>query len=146
MDESTVALTAARGRIAFGVLALVIPGVISKTLTGRKAQGAEAMFTRMWGSRDLALGLGAVVAIDHGTPVRGWLEGAATADAGDALSALLSRRQLSENGFKGTLAIASASAVLHVVLSRRLDPAPSPHPGQPEAVVTGHHEPDAAPA
>ena len=141
MDESTLALFAARGRIAFGALALAAPGLTARTMTGsKKSPGAERMFTRMWGARDLAMGLGVVIALDHGTPVRGWLEASATADAGDAISALLSRKQLSANGFKGTVVIAGASAVGHVLLSRALDPHPPAHPGQPEAVVTGHHE------
>jgi hypothetical protein len=142
MDESTLALIIARGRIAFGAAAFIAPGLVSRTMTGsKKPRGAETMFTRMWGARDFALGLGVLVAIDHGTPVRGWLEGSATADAGDAIGALLSRKNLSENGFRGTVAIASSAAVTGWLLSRRLDPPPQPHPGQVEAIVTGHHEP-----
>ena len=131
--------------MAFGVLALVAPRVMVSAMSrSATPQGAEAAFTRMWGSRDLALGLGTVVAVDHGAPVRGWIEGAALADAADALTALLERKRLSPNGFRGTLAIAGASAIFHGFLSRRLDPAPPAQPGQPEAVATGHHEPAGA--
>jgi hypothetical protein len=144
MDETTFALFSARGRIAFGVGALAAPGLMARTMTGsRKPRGAEAVFTRMWGARDLALGLGTVIALDHGTPVRGWLEAAALADTADALTAVLGRQDLTPTAFKGIVGIASASALLGLFLSRRLDPHPPAHPGQVEAVVTGHHEPPA---
>jgi hypothetical protein len=142
MDETTLALAIARGRLAFGVIGMAAPGIMVRAMSrSKRPQGAEAVFTRMWAARDLAMGLGVVVALDHGTPVRGWLEASATADASDFVAALLGREQLSDNAFKGTLALAGLSAVLNVVLSRRLDPAPAPHPGQVESIVTGHHEP-----
>jgi hypothetical protein len=141
MDESTLALAAARGRMGFGIWATVTPGLMVRAMTGRKPLGAEAVFVRLFGARDLALGLGTVIALDHGSPVRGWLEAAALADAADAVSCVLGAKTLTPNAFKGTLRIAGLSAVVHVVLSRRLDPAPPAHPGQPEAIVTGHHEP-----
>jgi hypothetical protein len=34
--------------------------------------------------------------------------------------------------------LGGATALLGVLLARRLDPPPAPHPGQPEAVATGH--------
>jgi hypothetical protein len=142
MDESTLALTAARGRIAFGAVATLAPGLVVRAMTGRrKTLGAEAVFTRLFGARDVALGLGTVIALDHGTPVRGWLEAAAVADAADMVTAVLGQKSLSTNAFKGTVGIAGSSALLHVFLSRRLDPAPVAHPGQVESVITGHHEP-----
>jgi hypothetical protein len=35
-------------------------------------------------------------------------------------------------------AAAAGAAGLGILLSRRLDPAPAAHPGQPEAMATGH--------
>jgi hypothetical protein len=141
MDETTVALISARGRIAFGAVAAVAPSLVTRMMTGTRKPRGEAVFARMFGARDAALGLGAVIAIDHGTPVRGWLEAMAMSDAADALTAVLERDSLTPNAFLGTVAIATSSAVLNVFLSRRLDPHPPAHPHQPEAVVTGHHEP-----
>jgi hypothetical protein len=94
----------------------------------------------MLGWRDLALGLGTVIALDKGAPVRGWLEASAFADAGDCISALLGRKNMSQRACIGTLVSASIAAVLGLVLAGRLDPAPAAHPGQPEAAATGHHE------
>ena len=82
---------------------------------------------------------GAVIAIDRGAPVRGWLEGAALADAADGVTAILGRDRLTPNAFTGTVAIAAASAVIGALLARRLDPPPPADPGHPEAVATGHH-------
>jgi hypothetical protein len=141
MDDAKIALTLARGRIAFGVVAVVAPGLTARLLGGRKASGVESLLTRMLGARDLTLGLGAVIALDRGAPVRGWIEGAAVSDAVDATASLLARKHMSRGGFKGTLALASGSALLGAYLSRRLDPAPPAHPHQPEAVITGHPEP-----
>ena len=145
MDETSVALLSARGRIAFGVVAATAPSLVTRMMTGSKRPKGEAVFARMFGARDAALGLGTVIAIDHGTPVRGWLEATAMADLADAATALLERDHLTPNAFLGTVVIASTSAVLNVYLSRRLDPHPPAHPGQPEAIVTGHHEPPEVP-
>lgn len=98
------------------------------------------MLARMTGARDIALGLGTLVAIDKGAPVRGWLEGSALADAVDCISAVIARKQLSPRAFIGSVGLAAASALVCAALSRRLDPPPVPHPGQPEATPTGHHE------
>jgi hypothetical protein len=144
MDEAAVALYSSRGRIAFGVVAATAPGLITRMMTGSTKPKGAAVFARMFGARDAALGLGTVIAIDHGSPVRGWLEAAAMADAADAVTALLERDNLTPNAFLGTVAIASVSAGVNWYLSRRLDPHPPAHPHQPEAVITGHHEPATA--
>jgi hypothetical protein len=140
MDDAKVALTAARARIAIGLAAVVAPGLASRALSGRKAAGIEPLLARMLGARDLTLGLGAVIALDRGTPVRGWIEGAAVSDTVDAVASLLARKRMRPRAFTGTLALASASAALGAYLSRRLDPPPPAHPHQPEAVITGHPE------
>ncbi|MGH2872295.1 MAG: hypothetical protein ACRDL5_07505 [Solirubrobacteraceae bacterium] len=94
----------------------------------------------MLGARDLMLGLGTVIALDRGAPVRGWIEASAFSDAGDFVSSLLARSRMSTPAFVGTMALASGSAALGAFLSRRLDPAPPARPHQPEAVITGHPE------
>ena len=140
MDNATLAIWLGRCRIAIGVVIVVAPRFATKRMSANhKAEGVEPVFARMLGARDIALGLGTVLAVDKGTPVRGWLEGAALADTADCVSAALGHRRLSARAVKGTVALAGASAVAGALLARRLDPAPAAHPGQPEAVVTGHH-------
>ncbi|HET9073418.1 MAG TPA: hypothetical protein VFN48_02475 [Solirubrobacteraceae bacterium] len=141
MDLTSVALTSARGRIAFGLLATALPSVVTRMMLAEPRADGTAPFVRMFGVRDAALGLGAVVAIDQGTPVRGWFEAMAMADAGDALTAVLDRRHLTPNAFRVTLGLAGGSALVHLLLGRRLDPHPPAHLHQPEAVATGHPEP-----
>lgn len=140
MDDAALALTLARARIAIGVAAVAAPGFASKVLSGRSASGIEPLLARMLGARDLTLGLGTVIALDRGAPVRGWLEASAFSDAADCVSSLLARSRMSSPAFAGTVALAAGSAVAGGLLARRLDPAPPAHPNQPEAVVTGHRE------
>jgi hypothetical protein len=140
MDEANIALLLARARIAIGVAAMVAPGLASRVLSGRKASGIEPLLARMLGARDLTLGLGTVIAIDRGAPVRGWLEASAVSDAVDCLSSLLAKSRMSKLAFVGTVSLAATSAVTGAVLATQLDPAPPAHPHQPEAVITGHPE------
>ena len=139
MNVTTPAMLVARSRIALGIAAVAAPGVVIRVLGGRaKSPGLAPLFVRMLGGRDIALGLGTVIALDHGTPVRGWVEGSALADAVDSVSSVLAREQMTPLAFRATAGLSAASAILGLVLSRRLDPPPPAHPGQPEAVVTGH--------
>jgi hypothetical protein len=139
MDDTTVALSFARGRIAFGAAAMVAPRLTARIMgAGRRPTATTSLLARMLGGRDLALGLGTVIALDRGKPVRGWLEGSALADAVDCVACLLDRAELPENVVRATATIAGAAAVAGIVLSRRLDPPPPAHPGQPEAIATGH--------
>ena len=139
MDDAKLAIFAARGRIAFGAAALVVPSLAARVMGDRRGSGGIApLFARMLGARDVALGLGTVIALDRGAPVRGWLEGSALADVVDSVACLAAREEMSPNAFRATVGLASTSAILGIFLSRRLDPAPAPHPGQPEAIATGH--------
>jgi hypothetical protein len=121
MNITTLAVGAARARLAFGIAALAAPAVMVSSMTGRSPEGAEREFTRMWGGRDAALGLGLIAAVNAGGPVAGWLRAAAVADACDAVGAVLGRDRLSENGFKATLAIAGVSAAAHGLLAPWVD-------------------------
>ena len=126
MDDATIALTLARARIAFGIGAIAAPGTAARLIAREPAQaaGVAPLLARMVGFRDLTLGLGTVIALDKGTPVRGWLEASALADIGDCVSAVIGHRHLSQRALIGTLGLASFAAASCVVLSRRLDPLP----------------------
>jgi hypothetical protein len=142
MDDASIALALARARIGFGIVAVIAPGAAARLIAREdgEAAGVAPVLARMVGFRDLVLGLGTVIALDKGTPVRGWLEAAALADAGDCISAVIGQRRLSPRAFVGTLGLAGFSTAACAVLSRRLDPPPPARPGQPESVATGHHD------
>ena len=142
MDEATIALVLSRARIAAGLAAVLVPGLVARVLSGSSSQGLEPMLARMLGARDIALGLGTVVAVDRGGPVRGWVEGSALADAADCGACLLARGRMTPRAFRVTAGFAGTAALIGVVLARRLDPPPPAHPGQPEALATGHHDAD----
>jgi hypothetical protein len=114
----------ARARIAIGVVSLLAPGVVGRTMTGRDgSEGGRGLFARMVGARDLGLGLGLLVALDRGAPVRGWLEASAVVDGIDAIACLLARHHIRTSAFPGAVGLAAAGALLSAWLARRPDPA-----------------------
>src|ERR1700761_3240318 len=119
MDDASIAMLQARGRIAVGVAAVAVPGLAARVMgDGRTSGGLAPLFARMLGGRDVALGLGTVIALDRGKPGRGWLEGAALADAIDAVACVVAREDLSPRAFVASAGLGAASALLGVVLSR----------------------------
>lgn len=139
MEAKDVALALARGRIAIGAVALAAPGVAGRFMFGRDgSRPGTKLLARMVGGRDMALGLGVVIALDRGAPVRGWLEACALADGVDLAGCLLARDEIPRETFVSTAALAAAAALVGIWLSRQLDPPPVATPGQPEAIATGH--------
>jgi hypothetical protein len=124
MEERELAATLARGRIAFGVVSLIAPGLVARTMTGEAgAEGGTRLFVRMVGARDLGVGLGLQLALHRDAPTRGWLEASAVVDGIDAAACLLARHHLRPGVFPGTLGLAAAGALLSAWLARQLDPA-----------------------
>ncbi|MEO6121441.1 MAG: hypothetical protein ABIW46_02810, partial [Acidimicrobiales bacterium] len=63
----------ALGRVALGVTAMVAPTLPSRPWVGGDAtRPTIKLFARSLGARDLAIGLGGVLAFRRGAPVRGW--------------------------------------------------------------------------
>ena len=139
MEDAKLAMFAARCRIAIGTAAVAVPGLAARVMGGRRGpEGVAPLFARMLGARDVALGLGTVIALDRGAPVRGWLEASALADTVDCAACVVAREDLAPTVLRAAAGLGAASASLGIFLSRRLDPPPPPQPGQPEAVATGH--------
>jgi hypothetical protein len=127
-----MAVSLARGRVAIGVVSLLAPAFVGRMMTGRDGSGGGAtLFARMVGARDLGLGLGLLIALDRGAPVRGWLEASALVDGIDAAACLLARNHIRTSIFPGAVGLAAAGALLSVWLARQLDPARPPKSGQP---------------
>ena len=124
MEQRDLAVTLARGRIAFGVISLLAPGLVARTMTGGGgSEGGTRLFVRMIGARDLGVGLGLQVALDRDAPTRGWLEASAVIDGIDAAACLLARHHLRPAVFPGTLGLATTGSLVSACLARQLDPA-----------------------
>jgi hypothetical protein len=124
MERRDVAVGLARGRVAIGVVALLAPAFVSRMMIGGDGSGGgTTMFARMVGARDLGLGLGLLIALHRGAPVRGWLEASAVVDGIDAAACLLAREHIRPSVFPGVVGLAAAGALLSGWLARQLDPA-----------------------
>jgi hypothetical protein len=118
MEDRDLAVNLARGRIAFGVVSLLAPGFLARTMTGH-SDGGTRLFVRMVGARDLGVGLGLHVALDRDAPTRGWLEASAVVDGIDAAAFLLARPHLRPGVLPGTVGMAAAGALLSAWLARQ---------------------------
>ncbi|MGH9088399.1 MAG: hypothetical protein ACRDYZ_09860, partial [Acidimicrobiales bacterium] len=106
-----LALGVAAARIGLGVTAVVAPTVVSRPWIGSEAEGAGAkVLGRSLGGRDVALGLGPVLADRRRRPIRGWVEAAALADLVDATATLAAFRSLPAKGRWIVLASAGGAA------------------------------------
>jgi hypothetical protein len=124
MERTDLALSLARGRIAIGVVSLLAPELVGRTITGRDGSlGRTRLFVRMVGARDLGLGLGLLVALDRSAPVRGWLEASAVVDGLDAAACLLARHHIRASVFPGAVGLAAGGALLRAWLAPQLEPA-----------------------
>ena len=79
------------------------------------------LILRVVGARDLALGIGVLVALDRDAPVRGWLEASAVVDGIDAAACLLARHHIRASVLPGAVGLAAAGALLSGWLARQLD-------------------------
>jgi hypothetical protein len=144
VEPRDIAVAQARGRIAFGLGFLLLPGLTGRMWVGRDAERTGTkLFIRAMGARDLAIGLGVVIAFDRGAPVRGWLEASTLADLADFAATLIARDEIPPSAVPQALAIAGGSAALGAWLSRVVDNPPAALEGQtPEAALTGHPDQD----
>jgi hypothetical protein len=123
MEARDLAVTLARGRIAFGVVSLLAPGLVARTMTGGdESEGGTRLFVRMVGARDLGVGLGLQIALDRDAPTRGWFEASAVIDGIDAAACVLARHHLRPGVFPGTIGLAATGTLLSAWLARQLDP------------------------
>ena len=92
-------------RIVIGVVLLLLPGPFLRAWLGRQASSPfSRLMARSVGGRDLALGLGTLLALRHRAPLRGWLEAAMLADTSDAFTTVMASRHLSRPRFVLALA------------------------------------------
>ena len=105
------------GRIGLGLGFTLMPKLALKAWPGRGAgdDPTARFLARSTGGRDLAIGVGTLIAIQRDAPVRGWLEAGMVADAVDAVAILLAFRSVP----KVKALFALVSAVGSIVTSQR---------------------------
>jgi hypothetical protein len=75
--------------MAVGAAGFVAPRTFGRIWIGREGGSRHvAMVTRAFAARDLALGLGAYLAVQRDAPVRGWIEAGLLSDSLDVLATL----------------------------------------------------------
>jgi hypothetical protein len=122
MDAKDLAVGLAGGRIAIGVVSLLMPAVVGRAMMGPDGDsGGARLFLRVVAARDLALGIGVLAALDRNVPVRGWLRASAVVDGLDAAGSLLARHRLRPTVFPAAAAAATAGALLSGWLAGQLD-------------------------
>src|SRR4051812_3068647 len=122
MERRELAVRLAGGRVAIGAASLLAPALVGRTMTRRaRPTAGTRLFARMVGARDLGLGLGLLIALNRGAPVRGWLEASALVDGIDAAACVLARDQIRTSVFPGAVGLAAAGALLSAWLARQLD-------------------------
>ena len=108
-------------RIALGAVAAVAPTLPARPWVGDDARRSSARtLARALGGRDVALGLGTLLAQRHQSPVRGWLEASALADAGDVVATLVGWQSLPKTGRLGVVLAAAGGAASCSLLARRV--------------------------
>jgi len=140
MDPRDRALLQARLRIGVGAAFVLFPAIAGRFWIGSEAARRPVkVLARAFGARDLAIGLGVVIALDRGTPVRGWIEAGALSDAIDTCASLLAGDSIHPAIRWPAIAIGATSAASGAQLAPEFDHVIEPIPGQtPEAAITGH--------
>ena len=141
MEPRDAALLHARLRIAVGAAFVIFPGIAGRMWIGSDAARRPVkVLARAFGARDLAIGLGIVIALDRGTPVRGWIEAGTLSDAIDTAASVLAGSSIHPALRWPCIALGAGSAVAGAALAREFgEHPPEPIPGEtPEAVLTGH--------
>lgn len=109
-------------RVGLGIGMFLAPRRVLKTWTGEADRSLPSTLAlRGMAARDIALGMGLLMAIENGSPQRGWLEAGALADAGDALATLADWRRM--GGIRGLfwLIAEAGSALVESRLAQTID-------------------------
>lgn len=122
MDLRALLRALAAGRIAVGAALVLAPRKAGRRWIGDTADDRAVMvFTRALGVRDLALGAGALTALETGKPARQWTMWGAASDVIDFVATVLAIRRIGFFRALPTLLIAGTAAVVGVAASNELD-------------------------
>ena len=122
MNAKDTARMLGLGRIAIGVVSFLAPTKSVRAWIGQEAKPYPTnMIMRGMAARDIALGAGLLVALENDGPARGWIEGGAMADAGDAIGTLAAWKDLPGLRKVALLAIEVGAAVVAMQIADELD-------------------------
>lgn len=123
LDPKDMARVLSFGRIAIGLGAVLAPRRFGKGWTGEEHEddALSSMAVRGLGARDVALGVGTLLALESGGPVKGWVEAQALADASDTVSTLLNFGRLPKLRALVMLASAGGACYYGVKIAAELD-------------------------
>lgn len=114
-DRETLVLAMCAARIAIGVTALAAPPLMAGPWVGSGAKRMDVrLMARAAGGRDLALGIGTLLAKRDGDEraLRHWLRMGVLSDSTDTLLTITSYRRLPRFGRFGVLASAGSAALV----------------------------------
>ena len=97
IETDDVELAQALGfvRILVGLGLFFSPRLSGRVWTGEDPREMTSRLgVRGMGARDIAIGLGTLIALERGAPVRGWLEAGVLSDSMDAVGTLAEWREL----------------------------------------------------
>jgi hypothetical protein len=110
------------GRIVIGIGAFLAPVRFGRGWTGGSGEEITSrMAVRGLGARDVALGMGTLLALEGDGHVRGWLEAQALADASDTVSTLVNFSEMPKLRRWVMLATAAGATYLGIKLAGELD-------------------------
>ena len=90
-DEVEAARLLGLIRVVAGAALFLAPRRTARAWTGHHGdEPVSTLAVRGMGARDVAIGLGTLIALERGAPVRGWLEAGVLTDASDAAGTLMS--------------------------------------------------------
>jgi len=122
MEEKELARLLGLVRIAAGAALFLTPKLAARSWTGERTESTTAgLAIRGMGARDVALGVGLVIAIERDAPVRGWLEAGVLSDGADAVGTLMNWRAMSNVRSLFWFATEVSTAVLGMRLARSFD-------------------------
>jgi hypothetical protein len=116
MNVRTAATALALNRMTFGARFVLQPEEAGRSWIGKAAASRPStkVFAQALGARDLALGIGALVALRRGDDesARAWMAGHTLADGTDLAATLAARDALPTGPFLFAMAMAGASTAI----------------------------------
>jgi hypothetical protein len=120
LDDRDYATLLGAARVVLGGAALLAPRTAARAWFGPGALGRSTVAMRGLAARDIALGLGVLIALDEKAPVRGWLEAGALSDAGDAFATLVAAGDIPFGRWLLSLAASAGAMALGLRLASSL--------------------------